>query len=120
MLGPAIRFITAKGTKGQGSATIQLLCHIKPGVSTNREGISSVTDEVIDVCVAAQAREGEANKAVREVIADALRVPKSDVEVIRGMKSREKTVAISITETKSTPEEEVKRIKVKLLGTVGG
>ena len=112
MLGPAIRFVLAKG---HGSATIQLLCHVKPGASASRAGITSVRDGSIDVCVAAQAREGEANKAVREVIAEALRLAKSDVKVIKGMKSREKTVAISIPEVKSTPDEEVNRIRVKLL-----
>ncbi|KAF1937504.1 YggU-like protein, partial [Clathrospora elynae] len=76
------------------SGAIHLLCHVKPGVNANREGIAAVTDDNIEVCVAAQARDGEANKAVREVIADALRVPKSDVEVVKGLKSREKTVAV--------------------------
>jgi uncharacterized protein YggU (UPF0235/DUF167 family) len=68
MLGPAIRFFAAKG-KAQ-VAYIQLLCHVKPGVNANREGIAAVSDEAIEVCVAAQAKEGEANKAVREVVAN--------------------------------------------------
>jgi len=67
MLIPAIRFIAAK-PKAQ-TASIQLLCHVKPGVKAEREGIVAVTDKGIDVCVAAKARKGEANKAVREVIA---------------------------------------------------
>lgn len=69
MLAPAIRFIAAKGSKAQGGS-IQLLCHVKPGVNAKREGIGAMTDDYIEVCVAAQAREGEANKAVREVIAE--------------------------------------------------
>ncbi|KAF2625067.1 YggU-like protein, partial [Macroventuria anomochaeta] len=76
------------------TGTIQLLCHVKPGASARREGITAVTDEIIDVCVAAQARDGEANTAVRTVIAKTLKVPKSNVEIAKGMKSREKTVAI--------------------------
>ena len=68
MLMSAIRFIAAKGSKAH-AGSIQLLCHVKPGVSANREGVSAVTDEAIEVCVAAQARDGEANKAVREVVA---------------------------------------------------
>lgn len=68
MLQPAIRFIAAK-SKTQG-ASIQLLCHVKPGVSAKREGIAAVTDEGIELCISAQAREGEANKAVREMIAE--------------------------------------------------
>jgi uncharacterized protein (TIGR00251 family) len=112
MLGPAIRFVAAKGVK------IQLLCHVKPGVNAKREGIASVSASSIEVCVASQAKDGEANKAVREVIAHALRVPKSDIEVIKGMKSREKTVTISITEAKHTPEEEINQIRVKLLESI--
>ncbi|CAO2654417.1 Nn.00g111500.m01.CDS01 [Neocucurbitaria sp. VM-36] len=115
---PAIRFITAKGTKGQNSTALQLTCHVKPGVSPNREGVASVSDESIEICVAAQARDGEANKAVRDVIANALRVPKSDVAVTKGMKSREKTIAVNLTETKRTMDEEVERIKSILLESV--
>lgn len=118
MLTPAIRFVAAKGAKGQGAATVQLLCHVKPGVSAKREGIGSISDEAIEVCVAAQARDGEANKAVREVIADALRVPKSDVDIAKGMKSREKTVAVNVTNRNNTPEAEVERIRDLLLGSV--
>lgn len=68
MLVPAIRLVTAKGKAPQ--TTLQLLCHVKPGVKSNREGIAAVSDEAVEVCVAAQAKEGEANKAVREVIAE--------------------------------------------------
>ena len=112
---PAIRLVAAKGAKGQSSTALQLICHVKPGVSPNREGVASVSEESIEVCVAAQARDGEANKAVRDVIADALRVPKSDVAVTKGMKSREKTVAVNLMEVKGTMEEEVERIKNILL-----
>jgi uncharacterized protein (TIGR00251 family) len=120
MLTPAIRLVSAKAVKGSSPATIQLLCHVKPGVNANREGIASVSDSSIEVCVAAQARDGEANKAVREVIADALRVPKSDVDVIKGMKSREKTVAINITGMKSAPEDGVERIRAKPIESMSG
>lgn len=114
MLTSAVRFVAAKG---RSPATIQLLCHVKPGVNANREGIAAVTDETIEICVAAQAREGEANKAVREVIAQTLKVPKSNVDVIKGMKSREKTVAVSI-DTKDAPDEVVNRIKNIILESV--
>ena len=118
MFGPAIRFVATKGAaKTQTLGTMHLLCHVKPGVSANREGIAAVTEQSIEVCVAAQAREGEANKAVREVIAEALKVAKSDVEVVKGMKSREKTVAVR-TDAKDTAEGEVERIKTMLLGSV--
>ncbi|KAF2639924.1 YggU-like protein [Massarina eburnea CBS 473.64] len=117
MLTPAVRFVT-KGQKAGGS--IHLLCHVKPGVNANREGITAVSDEAIELCVAARAREGEANKAVREVIAETLKIPKSDVEIAKGMKSREKTVLISNMVNKNkTPEEAVERIKNILREGIG-
>jgi uncharacterized protein YggU (UPF0235/DUF167 family) len=82
-----------------------------------REGIAAVSDERVEICVAAHPKDGEANKAVREVIAGVLRVAKSDVEVIKGMKSREKMVAVR-TDVKGTAEEEVNRVRAVLEGTV--
>jgi uncharacterized protein len=118
MIMSAVRFIAGKHAKGRlAPGTIQLLCHVKPGASANREGITAVTDEIIDVCVAAQAREGEANAAVRTVIAKTLRVPKSDVEIAKGMKSREKTVAIQIGANVAAAEE-IERIRALLSSSI--
>ncbi|OSS44358.1 hypothetical protein B5807_10982 [Epicoccum nigrum] len=114
----AIRFIAGKAAKARTSiGIIQLLCHVKPGASANREGITAVTNEVIDVCVAAQAREGEANVAVRAVIAKTLKVPKSDVEITKGIKSREKTIAIQMGQH-ITPDEEIERIRALLSSSI--
>ena len=76
-----------------------------------------MTDEIIDLCVAAQAREGEANTAVRTVIAKTLKVPKSDVEIAKGMKSREKTVAIQMG-TNIILAGEIERIRALLSSSV--
>jgi hypothetical protein len=62
----AIRFVTSSSKCFMGS--IHLQCHVKPGASKLREGVLSISDEVLDLCVAAPAREGEANKAVRYLI----------------------------------------------------
>ncbi|KAF4625965.1 hypothetical protein G7Y89_g12198 [Cudoniella acicularis] len=91
---PAIRHVAATSSKSALGGYIYVQCHVKPGASKQREGVVSVSDDVIEICVSAQARDGEANKAVREVFSSILKCPKSDVEVIRGMKSRDKTVAI--------------------------
>ncbi|WAO87843.1 Hypothetical protein NCS54_00516400 [Fusarium falciforme] len=58
----AIRFVT--GTKKSPLGSLHLQLHVKPGASKNREGVIAITDDAIELCVAAQAREGEANKAV--------------------------------------------------------
>ncbi|KAF2115206.1 hypothetical protein BDV96DRAFT_64077 [Lophiotrema nucula] len=116
LMATAVRFVKGKGTKG---GLIQLLCHVKPGVSADREGISAVTDHQIDVCVAAPARDGEANMAVRVVIAKALKVPKTNIEIAKGTKGREKTVNLyEICPKDSTPDEEVERIKIILSESV--
>ncbi|OCL02784.1 YggU-like protein [Glonium stellatum] len=116
MLACAIRSIAIKGAKKQ-MCSVQLLCHVQPGVSPEREGIAAVMSEIIDVRVAAQAREGEANKAVRELIAKILDVPKSDVEITKGTASRRKTVLVRNIIVKGTLEDEVERIRVILKKT---
>jgi len=53
------------------------------------------------------------------VIAEALKVPKSDVDIIKGLKSREKTVVISNVIGSQTPEEQIERFKNILQEQVG-
>lgn len=68
----AIWFVAA--TKKSTQNTLYMHCNVKPGASKNREGIASMDDEAIDVCVTAQAREGEANKAVIRVLSEVRRI----------------------------------------------
>ena len=65
----AVRFVAGKGAK-HPFGTLQLACHVKPGASSKREGILAVTDNTIELAVSAQAKDGEANKAVRELLAE--------------------------------------------------
>ncbi|KAI0017110.1 hypothetical protein F4780DRAFT_756795 [Xylariomycetidae sp. FL0641] len=74
---------------------LQLRCHVRPGASKVREGITSVTDEMIELCVAAQAQDGKANKAVAQVLSEVLGIAKSGIQITHGLKSRDKTVCIS-------------------------
>ena len=64
----AIRFLA--GTKKDPLGSLRLQCHVKPGASRAREGVLAVTGDVIELCVAAQAREGEANKAVVKLLSE--------------------------------------------------
>lgn len=64
----AIRFLA--GTKKDPLGSLRLQCHVKPGASRVREGVLAVADDVIELCVAAQAREGEANKAVVKLLSE--------------------------------------------------
>ena len=67
---PAIR-IVARSTKSV-IGDVHLQCHIKAGASKQREGVVSVSDTIIELCVAAQPKDGEANSSVRRVISDVL------------------------------------------------
>ena len=92
MASSAVRFIAASKKSPLGSLQLQL--RVRPGASREREGVSSVSDSAIDLCVSGQAREGEANRAVISVLSDILGVPKSKLHLSRGMKSRDKTVTM--------------------------
>lgn len=55
------------GTKNKFPA-VYLQCHIKPRASKVREGVCSLTDDAVHICVAAIPRDGESNKAVLAVL----------------------------------------------------
>lgn len=50
--------------------TVYLRCHVKPGASKVREGITALTDSTIELCVAAVPKDGESNKAVLAVLSE--------------------------------------------------
>lgn len=102
------------GKKKSAHATLYINCNVKPGASKSREGVASFNDDAVEICVAAQAREGEANKAVVKVLSEVvlplltliifqvshvvtsqvLGLPKSDLQITHGLKSRNKTIAV--------------------------
>jgi uncharacterized protein YggU (UPF0235/DUF167 family) len=103
-------------------------CNVKPGTNKNREGIAAVNEEAVEICVAAQAREGEANKAVVRVLSEVcivshkshassnsavqvLDLPKSDLQITQGLKSRSKTVAAAGSWINSGEDECLRRAK---------
>ena len=53
-------------------------------------------DSAIKLKVSAPPDEGKANQAVIQLLADTLKLPKSRISIIRGDKSREKQVKVSI------------------------
>ncbi|EFY89294.1 hypothetical protein J3458_018771 [Metarhizium acridum] len=89
----AARFIASKsGSLSVGFVQLQL--RVKAGTSKDREGILAVTDRAIELCVTAQPRHGEANKAVVQALSNAIGIPKSRFRFVSGLKSRDKVVAI--------------------------
>ncbi|KAI0458935.1 DUF167-domain-containing protein [Xylaria acuta] len=81
--------------KSSAEILLQLRCHVRPGASKARQGVVALTDEVIEVCVSAPPQDGKANKALLEVLGQALGTPKSDLQITHGLKSRDKTVGVS-------------------------
>lgn len=75
---------------------------VKPGATievrvtpkTSRERIDASADP-IRVYVTAPPEDGKANKAVQKLLAKALGVPKSRLELIRGQTSRDKVFRIA-------------------------
>jgi hypothetical protein len=65
---PAIR-LAAKSTKS-ALRCIYLQCSVKAGANKQREGVVSLSDTVIELCVAAQPKDGAANLSARKVLSD--------------------------------------------------
>ncbi|KAI6779946.1 uncharacterized protein J7T54_000246 [Emericellopsis cladophorae] len=89
----AVRFISSKSS-AIGNVHLQLF--VKPNANAAREGIVSITPSAIHLAIAAQPKDGEANKAVIQLLSDVLGVPKSRLHLRRGLKSKEKTVTLDI------------------------
>ncbi len=70
-----------------------LAIKVRPNARAN--GIDGVHGNALRVSVCAAPENGAANAAVVALLAGALGVPKSSVEIVRGAASRDKTVAIS-------------------------
>jgi len=64
---------------------------VTPRASRNR---LELTDDVLRVYITAPPADGQANKAVLEIVAKALRVPKSAVAIAKGEASRNKVLLI--------------------------
>ncbi len=71
----------------------RLTLHVQPGARAN-QAVGLTDDGVLRVSVAAQARDGKANRAVVDLLADLLRVPKNRITIVRGLGSRNKVVMV--------------------------
>ncbi|KAJ5099796.1 hypothetical protein N7532_006797 [Penicillium argentinense] len=92
---PALLRLIAQPKSSTKKYSLQISCYVKPNTASNRVGVTTVGEDRLDISVAAVPRDGAANLAVSQIIAAIFRVPKSNVEVIRGAKTREKTLCIA-------------------------
>jgi uncharacterized protein YggU (UPF0235/DUF167 family) len=83
----AIRYVA--GTKKNPLGSVYLHCHVKPGASKSREGVTALTDDAVEICVAAQAREGEANKAVVKVLSNVRMLQHVEAHTAKTNRSRD-------------------------------
>jgi uncharacterized protein (TIGR00251 family) len=67
---------------------------LKVAPKSGRNAISGWMGDTLKVSVTAVPERGKANEAVIELLADALRVPKSAIQVVRGASSSQKLVQI--------------------------
>lgn len=75
------------------SGEIVIRIHAKPGAKQN--SITDVSTEAIGVQIAAPPVDGEANTELIKFISKVLQVRKSDLNLDRGSKSREKTLLLA-------------------------
>lgn len=71
---------------------MKISIHIKP--SSKKPGIEILSETEWIVRVKEQAIEGKANAAMIDAIAEKLKIPKSKVKLLQGMKSKNKIVEI--------------------------
>lgn len=70
----------------------QVTVRVTPRASRTR--VDGVADGALRVRLAAPPVEGAANRALTEFLADLLRMPKRDVELVAGARGRQKTVLL--------------------------
>ena len=69
-----------------------LLVRVKPRAA--RPGVSLAPDGGVEVRVQAPPAEGQANRECLETLAAALAVPRSSLRIVRGERSRSKSIAV--------------------------
>ena len=68
------------------------LIHIKVRPGSSRQGLEGMSGGRLVTCVHSPPEKGKANREALKVLADALSLPPSRLEVIKGASSRNKTV----------------------------
>jgi uncharacterized protein (TIGR00251 family) len=71
---------------------VKIWLFVKP--QSRKEKVEKLSEDEYRVSVRAAAREGKANEAVVELLAEHFSVPKSSIRIVRGEKSKRKLVEI--------------------------
>ena len=78
--------------KLHGAHPMRVWVVIKPGARMNQ--VEKLSDGSLRISVTARAAAGEANEALRHLLADHFNIPVSRIVIIRGKKSRRKLLSI--------------------------
>jgi uncharacterized protein YggU (UPF0235/DUF167 family) len=87
---PAIRLLLTASknakvdTSKAGGSLLEICCRVKPGVKRSKAGITSVTENYIELCVPERPRDGEANRAIVELIASVRSSPRQLLAAFMG------------------------------------
>ena len=69
-----------------------LSVHVKPGAKQNK--LEWMDQDTLKLWVTALAEKGKANEAVLELLAEELKIPKSRLQIVRGLTTRLKHIEI--------------------------
>ncbi len=72
---------------------MQISVRVKPGVK-GATRLEKQEDGSYVAFLHARAHDGEANKALLELISDEFKVPKTQIEIVAGAKSRDKVISL--------------------------
>lgn len=86
---------------GQSPQTLLIKVKIVPNSSKND---IIIEDDCLKVKVTAQPIENKANKALVELLSKKIKIAKSNIEIVKGLTSKEKTIAIKFSDEEKKKE----------------
>lgn len=86
----------------------ELSVHIQPGAAKSE--IAGLHGDAVKIRIHARPVEGAANQALTEFVATCIGVPRKAVKILRGEKSRQKTVWVAL---------EADEVERRLMGNIG-
>lgn len=82
---------------------------------SKKEFVGKIADFTYQVAVKEEAKEGKANKAVIESLAEYFNIPKSSIKIISGENIKQKILEIPLNKEKLEEIEDSKQLQIKLL-----
>ena len=81
---------------GRASVARSVLIRVHVTANAKEARVTKVDEASFEVRVDEKASEGRANKRLVEILAEHFEVPKSRISIVRGAKSRDKTVEVRL------------------------